>query len=81
MRTPEERAKASLPSAVALSEEALGRIESLPKSTPLVFFSHRGRRARAAAEHFVAHGFTQVHWVEGGIDAWSQQIDPCLPRY
>jgi monothiol glutaredoxin len=81
VRTPEEQARASLPGAVPLSEEALRRIESLPRSTTLVFFSHRGRRARAAAEHFAAGGFTQIHWVEGGIDAWSQHIDPDLPRY
>ena len=33
------------------------------------------------AEHFAALGFTNVHNVVGGIDAWSQQIDPSVPRY
>jgi rhodanese-related sulfurtransferase len=26
-------------------------------------------------------GFTQVQNMTGGIDAWSQQIDPGVPRY
>jgi len=81
VRTPEEQARASLPGAVPLSEEALRRVESLPRSATLVFFSHRGRRARAAAEHLAGGGFRRVHWVEGGIDAWSQHIDPDVPRY
>ena len=32
-------------------------------------------------QHFAALGFTKLHNVQGGIDAWSQQIDPSVPRY
>ena len=27
------------------------------------------------------HGYTKVWNLEGGIDAWSVQVDPSLPRY
>jgi predicted sulfurtransferase len=27
------------------------------------------------------NGFAQVMHLSGGIDAWSQQIDPSVPRY
>ena len=41
-----------------------------------------GRNVGAAqAEHFAALGFTNIHNVLGGIDAWSQEIDPSVPRY
>ena len=40
-----------------------------------------GDRAPAAAEHFAALGFTNVYTVVGGIDAWSREIDPEVPRY
>ena len=53
----------------------------LPKDTVLVFLCHHGVSSRGVAEHFAAHGFTQVHNVTGGIDAWSQEIDDSVPRY
>jgi rhodanese-related sulfurtransferase len=29
----------------------------------------------------VTHGFTRVANLRGGIDAWSLEVDPTLPRY
>ncbi|HEX7112778.1 MAG TPA: rhodanese-like domain-containing protein, partial [Mizugakiibacter sp.] len=49
--------------------------------TPLAFLCHHGNSSRSIAERFAAHGFTEVYNVEGGIDAWSAQIDPSVPRY
>jgi monothiol glutaredoxin len=37
--------------------------------------------SRDIAERFVAHGFSNVHNVEGGMDAWAAEIDPGVPRY
>ncbi len=81
VRTPEERAIASIPGAVLLNEAEAARIESLPRDTPLVLHCHHGGRSQQAAEQFVALGFSQVWNVVGGIDAWSQEIDPEVPRY
>jgi monothiol glutaredoxin len=38
-------------------------------------------RSRAAAERFLAEGFTNVWNLEGGIDAWSVVADPSVARY
>lgn len=54
---------------------------ALPKDRPLAFLCHHGVSSRSAAEHFVAQGFTNVMNVEGGIDAWSLEVDPSVPRY
>ena len=81
VRTPEERATASIPDAVLLSEDVARRLEALPRETMLVFHCHHGGRSQAAAEHFAAQGFTNVWNVTGGIDAWSQEIDSAVPRY
>jgi monothiol glutaredoxin len=81
VRTPEERATASIPGSVLLSEDVARRLEALPPETMLVFHCHHGGRSQAAAEHFAALGFTNVWNVSGGIDAWSQQVDPSVPRY
>ncbi len=54
---------------------------ALAKDSPLAFLCHHGQSSRVAAERFRSAGFTQLFNVEGGIDAWSQQIDPRVPRY
>jgi monothiol glutaredoxin len=81
VRTPEERAIAAIPGAVLLNEEEAARIESMPRDTKLVLHCHHGGRSQQAAEQFISLGFSQVFNVIGGIDAWSQEIDPDVPRY
>ena len=81
VRAPEERARASIPGSALLTEQETARIESLPRDTMLVFHCHHGPRSQAAAEQFASKGFTNVHNVPGGIDAWSQRIDPEVPLY
>jgi monothiol glutaredoxin len=81
VRTPEERAVASIPTSTLLTPELTQRLEALPKDTMLVFHCHHGGRSQKAAEHFAALGFTNVWNLTGGVDAWSQEIDPDVPRY
>jgi len=81
VRPLQEHEIASIPSASLLSPELAERLEALPKDAMLVFHCHHGGRSQSAAEHFVGLGFTNVWNVEGGIDAWSTQIDPSVPRY
>lgn len=81
VRTPEERAKAAIPGARLLDAEAAAEIEKLPHDTALVFHCHHGGRSQQAAEHFRNQGFRDVRNVAGGIDAWSREIDPSVPRY
>jgi monothiol glutaredoxin len=38
-------------------------------------------RSRSVGERLLREGFKQVYNLEGGIDAWSQKIDPKVPRY
>jgi len=80
VRTPEEQQKATL-GARLLDDAAVAYIEKLDKGTPLVFHCHHGGRSQAAAERFLRQGFREVYNVVGGIDAWSQTVDPKVPRY
>ena len=81
VRTPEERAQASIPGSHLLGPDETSRIEALPKDSMLVFHCHHGGRSQQAAEHFAASGFTNVHNVVGGIHAWSEEIDSSVPQY
>lgn len=64
-----------------LDEDNHARLAALPKDLPLAFLCHHGNSSRQAAEHFRSLGFHDLYNVEGGIDAWSAQIDPKVPRY
>jgi monothiol glutaredoxin len=81
VRTPEEAAIARIPGARLVDAELAAEIERLPKDAMLVFHCHHGGRSQQAAEHFRGLGFRNVHNLAGGIDAWSQQVDPSVPRY
>ena len=81
MRTPEERSTASISGTRLLDQAAAAELEKLPKDTMLVFHCHHGGRSQAAAEHFRGRGFTNVHNMAGGIDAWSKDVDSSVPRY
>lgn len=81
VRDPNERAVASIVAAEPLYETSENEIKGLPSDTPLVFHCHTGVRSRAAAERFRLLGFRDVYNLEGGIEAWSIEIDPSVPRY
>jgi monothiol glutaredoxin len=81
VRGPEDRAKASVAEALVLEQELLDRLTRMPKDTELAFMCHTGISSLNAAEHFRKQGFTRVYSISGGIEAWSVEIDPRVPRY
>jgi rhodanese-related sulfurtransferase len=73
---------ASLPTAVHIPmREIPARLMEFDRSTPLVIMCHSGGRSRRVAEYLLRNGFSQVFNLRGGIDAWSTEIDPHVPRY
>jgi monothiol glutaredoxin len=81
VRTPRERELAVIPGSKLFDDAAMASIDALPRETPIAFHCHHGGRSRAAAEHFLKAGFKTVYNLAGGIDAWSQQVDPSVKRY
>ncbi|HMG57083.1 MAG TPA: Grx4 family monothiol glutaredoxin [Kofleriaceae bacterium] len=81
VRTDKERATAKIAGARQLDDATMAAIEGLPKDTPLAFHCHHGGRSRGAAEHFLKLGFKNVYNMAGGIEAWSRDVDPSVPRY
>jgi len=61
--------------------EIPGRLVELDRAIPLVVMCHTGGRSRRVAEFLVGNGFSKVFNLRGGIDAWSTEIDPQVPRY
>ena len=82
VRPADERAIASINAAFdTFDGDNRARLEALPKDTALAFLCHRGGRSAQAAEQFRAQGFTNVHNITGGIDAWSEDVDNAVPKY
>jgi len=46
----------------------------------IVVICHYGERSQMAAQELAKCGF-KVYNLTGGIDAWSQVVDPSVPRY
>jgi len=81
VRPDKERALAKIASATQLDDATMAKVEALPKDTPIAFHCHHGGRSKAAAEHFLKLGFTNVYNLAGGIAAWSKDVDPGVPQY
>jgi len=81
VRTVEERATAKIEPSVFLDDEWKAKLEELDRDQTLVFFCHHGSSSQKAAQHMLRLGFRDVHNLQGGIDAWSQHVDPEVPRY
>jgi monothiol glutaredoxin len=81
VRPPDERAQAALTSPFRTLDDGIDALASLPKDTQLAFLCHTGSRSARAADHFRGLGFAKVYNVDGGIDAWSREIDSGVPRY
>jgi len=57
------------------------RISELPKTGALVLQCHSGGRSEHAARLLQEAGFENAVNLQGGIDAWSVEVDPAVPRY
>lgn len=82
VRTEEEGAIAKIEGSRLLNQESHNYLLSLDRNTTIVFHCHHGIRSQSAAEYFLREeGFRNLYNLRGGIDAWSQLVDPSVPRY
>ena len=86
VRNPAEAEVAVIPGAVLIplatikSGEAIERIRGLAESKRLYVHCKLGGRSAQAVELLAQQGITATN-VDGGIDAWSVQVDQAVPRY
>jgi rhodanese-related sulfurtransferase len=81
IRTREEFEAVAIRGSRPMTQELMQEAMNWPKETLLVLVDHTGSRVLDAAAYFAGHGFTNVRGLRGGIDAYSEQADPSLPRY
>jgi len=82
VREPWEYAIAKLEGSVlvplATLPQALGKLDP---DTEIIAYCHHGMRSADATGFLLQQGFGNVKNLIGGIDAWSIQVDPTIPRY
>ena len=61
--------------------EILERADELDREQTLIVHCHSGRRSAEAVRLLKQRGFAKVYNLEGGIAAWSDFIDPTVPKY
>lgn len=61
--------------------ERIQEIESLADEALLVVFCHHGVRSLNTVSWLRKQGVENCVSMAGGIDAWSAEIDPTVPRY
>ncbi len=59
----------------------LPRLKALADETDLLVLCHHGVRSLQVVDWLREHGIGNCFSVAGGIDRWSREIDPAVPRY
>jgi rhodanese-related sulfurtransferase len=81
VRRSDEREKCSLGGFYIPLDELEARFEELPRDKkPLIVYCHHGVRSLYATQFLRYHGYDALS-LAGGIDLWSLEIDPEIPRY
>jgi len=90
VREPAERAFAAIPAPSSSGDlfipmgEAPSRIDEIREALargPVIVYCHHGVRSMMVAQWLAAQGLDGAINLAGGIDAWSVEVDPTVPRY
>ncbi len=66
---------------IPMNEIPARAFKELDEDSPILVLCHHGARSMSVAVWLRNQGFEQAQSVSGGIDAWSRNIDPAVPRY
>ncbi len=82
VREPHEYQIASIPGAILIPLGEIGRrLDELDPTADIVIHCKSGMRSARACGVLKANGFEHVRNMKGGILAWSDQVDPSVPKY
>ncbi len=81
VREPHEFAVAHIGGHLIPLNELPQRIGELDRTREIVVHCKVGGRSQKAAEFLAQAGFKKLHNLSGGITAWSETVDPSVPKY
>lgn len=80
-RTREEHEAVAIPGSVFMDEALQQELFAGDPERRILLYDHAGRHVLDHASWFQGHGLKQTRAIEGGIDAWSREVDPSIRRY
>lgn len=80
-RTREEHEAVKIPHSQLLTQELQQQLFAQDPAQLIILYDHAGKHALDTCAWFHGHGMKNTFVLRGGIDAWSREIDPSLPRY
>jgi adenylyltransferase/sulfurtransferase len=84
VRQPWENEIARLPNSILIPLNELSqRLPEVPSepATTVVLYCHHGVRSLSAVSYLHRVGYHHARSLAGGIDGWSCEVDPTVPRY
>jgi sulfur-carrier protein adenylyltransferase/sulfurtransferase len=82
VRNPQEYEISRIEGSVLIPlHELRDRLGELDTAATIVAHCHTGMRSARAVQFLRQMGFSRAVNLSGGIDAWSDRIDPSVPRY
>ncbi|MDP3850615.1 MAG: rhodanese-like domain-containing protein [Luteolibacter sp.] len=81
IRTREEHEAVAISGSEFFTQDLQQQLFAGDPETSILLYDHSGRNALDQVAWFRGHGLKQTFALRGGIDAWSREIDPALPRY
>jgi rhodanese-related sulfurtransferase len=82
VREPQEYNLCKLPNATLIPMGSIpGNLNTLLAAEEVVLYCHHGMRSLDAAVWLRQQGVESAKSMAGGIERWSTEIDPSVPRY
>jgi len=57
------------------------RAQELDAEAETVVICHHGARSYRVALFLERNGFSKLYNLQGGVNAWADQVEPAMPRY
>lgn len=81
VRTREEHEAVKIEPSEFLTQELQQAVFAGDPAAKIILYDHSGRHVLDQVAWFRGHGLYETFGLHGGIDAWSREVDPKIPRY
>lgn len=81
LRTREEHEAVMILGSGFFTQELQQQLFAADPNTRILLYDHSGQNVLDQVAWFRGHGLNQTYGLRGGIDAWSREVDPSIPRY
>lgn len=81
IRTREEHEAVAVPKSEFFTQELQQALFAGDPDAMIVLYDHSGKNVLDQVAWFRGHGLKQTFGMSGGIDRWSKDVDPSVPRY